>query len=309
LRVTSSSKPLLGHCPNNYNNNNHEHAACSNNNDSSSKPPLGHNNNNDTNDHHDLAPTANDGQLRVTSSSKPPLGHNHYNKDTNDHQDRAPTANDGQLRATSSSNPPEEKTEDKTPQKKRRRRVARPSTAEVYTIEIKQTALQEVKKKEKEEAKREKTKEDPIRKSTRRSRSPIRKSDPPAKKKRIPDRKVSPIENPKFKNQIRRPVANNPKAHARDKSPTTKNNTLPTTYIERADAEGFKTGPPMSCYLGHTATIYRMYTTPSYQLTCAECDRNVLVDDLVSICHACEPTFLACLPCSIYRCKVSTDRH
>jgi hypothetical protein len=95
----------------------------------------------------------------------------------------------------------------------------------------------------------------------------------------------------------------------RNPSPKTQKHTLPTTHIERADAEGFKTSPPLTCFHRHPASVCRMYSLPTYHLTCAKCDHDIKVDDIVSICHACEPMFLACQPCSNRRLNESTDNH
>jgi hypothetical protein len=122
--------------------------------------------------------------------------------------------------------------------------------------------------------------------SPRRSRSP-------------PNRKSHIQERPKRQENVR---------HSSTKDKKEKSQKTQTVYRDRTVSEGFKTGPSTTCFRGHTASVCRMYTIPNYLLTCSKCDFDIKVNDVVSLCHSCDPTFIACLSCTVRRIEVITDR-
>jgi hypothetical protein len=121
-----------------------------------------------------------------------------------------------------------------------------------------------------------------------------------------PRRSRSP-QNRKSHNQ-ERPTRQESVRHSSTKDKKDKSQKTLTVYRDRTVSEGFKTGPPTTCFRGHTASVCRMYSIPNYLLTCSKCDFDIKVNDVVSLCHSCDPTFISCLSCTVRRMKVITDR-
>jgi hypothetical protein len=122
----------------------------------------------------------------------------------------------------------------------------------------------------------------------KRSRSPVRTGT--RHRKSNSPKAAEPLHDPKLENQTRKP------RHGRERASSAKDTLI---YIDRDDSQGFKIGPPVSCFRGHSATFGRLVKIPNrYPLSCAKCNSVLEANRIVSVCHNCEPSHIACLECT-----------
>jgi hypothetical protein len=141
--------------------------------------------------------------------------------------------------------------------------------------------------------------------SPKRSRSPIRTGVRPRESNS--PKADEPLQDPKLENQTRKP------RHGRERASSAKSEDtkfVPLSFIDRDDAQGFKIGPPASCYRGHCVTLGRLFKIPNrYSLNCVQCNCELVVNRIVTVCHSCEPSFIACLDCTCGLLANSPDNH
>jgi hypothetical protein len=148
-----------------------------------------------------------------------------------------------------------------------------------------------------------------------RSRSPARPSGagaaPKSRTKSPPKRDQS--QDPKLRNQIRQPRKDRePNERDRDAAGAAAKNPqfVPLTYINRDESEGFQLGPIATCYRGHVVKLGKLVQTPNnHRLGCAHCDCELVPSRICTVCHDCEPSFIACLDCSLNLLADKTFAH
>jgi hypothetical protein len=147
--------------------------------------------------------------------------------------------------------------------------------------------------------------------------SPDRSRSPTKKKKKTTKEGKQQREGPKSRRRIERNADNRERRTKSPPSDAARSSdrdfaTAPSsshrsriTFEDRDVAQGFIFGKSATCRRGHYATVSYLRKVPdSYTLRCAQCERALTVRDIVTVCHDCDPTFVACIECT---CELITS--